>query len=343
MASGTVAVSDVVVPRIFAPYVQVLTEEKSRLVQGGAVARDGRLDQLLAGGGLTFDAPSWKDLDNDTDNVSGDSSDGSSSPNKIGSMTEIAVRMSRNQSWATSDLAEALAGSDPAEAIAQRVAAYWARRLQAMFLATMAGLFADNDAAPSGTEHTTGDLTRDVKGGAFIDGVTNFSAEHFLDACQTMGDSQDDLGMLMVHSLVYNRMQKNNMIDMVPDATQTILIPTFLGREVIVDDGMPAAAGVYQSFLFGRGALALGMGSPKVPAETIRIPAAGNGGGVEQLYSRTEWCLHPKGHKFAVASPNKGGPSNATTSGNLGHADSWQRVFPERKQIKIARLVTRES
>lgn len=342
MASGTVNVSDVIVPSVFAPYVQVLTQEKSRLIQSRAVARDAALDEFLAGGGLTMHAPSWRDLDNDADNVSGDSSDGSSTPNKIGSQDEIVVRLSRNNSWSTSDLASALAGSDPADAIAGRVAAYWQRRLQAMFVATMTGVFADNAAAPTGTEHVQNDLTYSVAGGAFVDGVTNFSAEAFLDATLTMGDSSDSLGMVFMHSIVYGRAQKNNMIDMVPDARQEIMIPTFLGREVIVDDGMPVTSGVFETWLFGAGALRLGMGSPKVPAEVDRAPAAGNGGGVETMYSRTEWCLHPIGHKYAVASPNKGGPSNASTSGNLAHLDSWARVFKERKQIKIARLITRE-
>lgn len=342
MASGTVAVSDVVIPEIFAPYVQVLTEEKSRLINSGAVARDGALDQFLAGGGLTMHAPSWKDLDNDDDNVSGDSSDSASSPKKIGSQDEIVVRKSRNNSWATSDLASALAGSDPADAIAGRVSAYWQRRLQAMFVATMTGVFNDNEAAPSAGEHTINDLTYDVSGSAYVDGITNFTAEAFVDACVTMGDSMDSLGMVFVHSIVYARMQKNNMIDMVPDATQQIMIPTFLGREVIVDDGMPASGGVYETWLFGRGALRLGMGSPKVPVEVDRAPAAGNGGGVETLYSRTEWCLHPVGHKYAGTAA-KGGPSNASTSNNLAHAGSWQRVYSERKQIKIARLISREA
>lgn len=342
MASGTVAVTDVVIPEVFAPYVQVLTEEKSRLINSGAVARDPALDQFLAGGGLTMHAPSWKDLDNDADNVSGDSSDGSSSPKKIGSQDEIVVRLSRNNSWATSDLASALAGSDPADAIAGRVSAYWQRRLQAMFVATLTGVFADNAAAPAAAEHTQNDLTFNVSGSSYVDGVTNFTAEAFVDACVTMGDSMDSLGMVFVHSIVYARMQKNNMIDMVPDATQTILIPTFLGREVIVDDGMPAAGGVYETWLFGRGALRLGMGSPKVPVEIDRTPAAGNGAGVETLYSRTEWCLHPVGHKYA-GTPAKGGPSNANTSNNLAHVASWARVYAERKQIKIARLITRES
>lgn len=341
MAAGTVAVADVIVPEVFAPYVQVLTEEKSRLINSGAVARDAALDQFLAGGGLTMHAPSWRDLDNDSDNTSGDT-DAASSPNKISSQDEIVVRLSRNNSWATADLSSALAGSDPADAIAGRVSAYWQRRLQAMFVATMTGVFNDNEAAPTGTEHVQNDLTYDVSGGGYVDGVTNFSAEAFVDACLTMGDSMDSLGMVFVHSVVYARMQKNNMIDMVPDARQEILIPTFLGREVIVDDGMPAAAGVYETWLFGAGSLRLGMGSPKVPSEVIRIPSAGNGGGQEQLYSRTEWCLHPVGHKYAGTAA-KGGPTNAATANNLANAGSWARVYAERKQIKIARLITRES
>lgn len=341
MAAGTVAVTDVIVPETFAPYVQVLTEEKSRLINSGAVARDAALDQFLAGGGLTMHAPSWRDLDNDADNTSGDT-ESASSPNKIASQDEIVVRLSRNNSWATADLAAALAGSDPADAIAGRVSAYWQRRLQAMFVATMTGVFADNAAAPTGTEHTQNDLTHDVSGASYVDGVTNFTAEAFVDAAVTMGDSMDSLGMVFVHSIVYARMQKNNMIDMVPDARQEILIPTFLGREVIVDDGMPVNSGVYQTWLFGAGALRLGMGSPKVPAEVHRSPAAGNGGGSETLYSRTEWCLHPVGHKYAGTAA-KGGPTNANTSNNLANAGSWQRVYAERKQIKIARLITRES
>ncbi len=351
MASGTTAIADVVVPEIFTGYVQQLTEEKSRLIASGAVVRDAFLDQFLAGGGLTINSPSWKDLDNDADNVSSDVT-GTSSPNKIGSANEIAVRLSRNNSWATADLAAALAGSDPADAIANRVASYWLRRAQAVFIATMTGVFADNAAAPTGTEHTQNDLTHDVSGASYTDGVTNFSAEAFIDAAVTMGDSMDALGMMFVHSIVYAKMLKNNLIDFISDANNTFAapfagqgrnqgIPTFLGRIVIVDDGMPSAAGVYESWLFGAGAVRMGVGSPKTPTEVDRLPAAGNGGGQEVLYNRVEWCMQPVGHAYVGTAPN-GGPSNASTSNNLANAGSWQRVFSERKQIKIARLKTRE-
>src|SRR5690554_1918860 len=119
---------DVVVPEIFSPYVQQLTEEKSRLIQSGAIIRDSVLDANLSGGGLTFNEPSFKDLDNDEDNVSTDDPDVNSTPNKIGTGTEIQVRLSRNNSWSSMDLAGDLAGADPMGAIANRVGDYWTRR-----------------------------------------------------------------------------------------------------------------------------------------------------------------------------------------------------------------------
>jgi len=71
MATGTMTqITDVIVPEIFTPYSQQITEEKSRIVQSGALARDAFLDDKLAGGGLTFNVPSFKDLANDAERVS---------------------------------------------------------------------------------------------------------------------------------------------------------------------------------------------------------------------------------------------------------------------------------
>lgn len=351
MAQGMTRISDIVVPDIFTPYVQQITEEKSRLVQSGAVVADPSIDALLAGGGLTFHVPSWKDLENDEDRVSSDTPPtgfdpaltdeaDDPAPNKIGTSTEIAVRLSRNNSWATADLTAALAGDDPADAIANAVARYWVRRRQAAFVATMKGVFANN-ALTTDAYHVQNDMVHDVSGTSFVDGVTNFTAEAFLDAALTMGDSQEDLSMVMVHSVVYNRMQKNNLIDFIPDARGEVMIPTFLGREVIVDDGMPFTNGVFDTWLFGAGAIRLGVGTPKVPTEIDRKAGAGNGGGADVLYNRVEWVLHPAGYSY-VGTPPNGGPSNAATTNNLANANSWRRAFAERKMIKIARLVTRE-
>lgn len=349
MAAGPITqISDVVVPAIFTPYTQQLTEQKARLIQSGAIVRDAELDRLLAGGGLTFNAPSFKDLDNDTDRIATDSipfkyTAGVADPNplKTGTGTEIAVRLNRNNSWSSADLSSVLAGTDPMQSIATRVGYYWTRRMQAVFIAVMNGLFLNN-ATATDAFHVQNDMTYDVSGVSFTAGVTDFSATAFLGAALTMGDSQDQLGMVMVHSVVYNKMQNNNLIDFIPDSEGRVTIPTFLGREVIVDDGMPNTGGVYDTWLFGAGAVRLGVGSPKVPTEIERLAGAGNGGGAEVLYNRVEWCMHPSGNAYIGTAPN-GGPDNTNTANNLAAAASWKRIFPERKQIKIARLKTRES
>lgn len=345
-------IADVIVPEIFTPYTQLRTTRLANVIRSGVAVVDPALTALLAGAGLTFNLPSWNDLDHtDEENTSSDDDTTNSTPSKIGALDEIGVRLSRNKSWSAMRLASALAGSDPMEAIGNLVSDYWIGRLQACVVATLQGVFADNDAAPSGSEHVQYDLTNDIKGASYTAGVTDFSAEAFIDTCTLLGDGAASVTTVLMHSIVYSRAQKNNLIDFVPDSDGKVNIPTFLGRRVIVDDGLPnpagsgaaqTAAGIFHTWLLGPGVIRLGQGNPDVPTEVERKPSSGNGGGQDVLHNRVEWMVHPVGYKYA-GTPPKGGPSNAATANNLAHAGSWQRVFPERKQIKIARLVTRES
>ena len=234
-----VRISDVVVPEIFTPYMQRLTEEKSRIIQSGAAVRNGAYDAALAGGGRTFNEPAWNDLDSSdatgAENVGSDDPAVTATPQNLGSHRDIQVRLSRNNHWKTMDLSQALAGSDPMAAIAGRVAAYWVRRSQRAMVESMNGLFADNDAAPTGGDtHTIGDLTNDITG-VFSAGVTDFSAEALIDTAVTAGDSLEDFTLLMVHSIVYAKMRKNNLIDFIRDSDNDTRIARFGDLEVIVE------------------------------------------------------------------------------------------------------------
>ena len=347
----TTRISDIIVPSIFAAYMDVYTKEKSRVVTSGLVTRSAFLDEKLRGGGNTFDVPAFKDLDNTAANISSDDPSSLATPLSIGTCKEIAVRLSRNQAWGSMNLAGELAGADPLAAIERRVAKYWDREIQRTVIATMQGVFADNDAAPSGTEHVEDDLSNSIIGGAFVNGITNFSASAAIETAGLLGDEADVLGALLVHSVVYQTMQKNNLIDFVPDSDQKVNIPTFHGYRVIVDDGMPnpagsvaaaTSAGIYHSWFFAPGAIQFGVGTATDPVALEKNERSGNGAGEQTLHTRQVYCIHPTGHKFAT-SASGGGPTNGTGSGNLAHAGSWARVYPERKQIGIARLITRES
>ena len=362
-------IMDVIVPAIFTPYSQQLTMEKTAIIQSGIAARDDFLDNLLAGGGMTFTVPSWQDLGDPQENISSDSPTNTSTPNVIQASEEVAVRLSRNSSWSTMRLVTALAGSDPMQSIASRVSDYWVRRLQYAFIAVVNGIFANNSLSdPTLGRHstaqptvgqgygTTGDLTHDISalnGGVFSAGLTNFSASAFIDTATLLGDAAEDVTAVFMHSVVYSTAQKNNLIDFIPDSEGKVNIPTFLGRRVIVDDNMPSptntggggsgngattASGVYHTWLVGPSSFRLGVGTPIVPTEVFRYPDTGNGAGGDVLFNRVEWCIHPVGHAYVGPSTAGGGPNNAT----LALGTSWVRVFPERKQIKLARLITRE-
>lgn len=323
--------ADVVVPEIFTAYVQNQTKELSAFVQSGVLIENPFLNDFLDGGGITVSVPNMNDLDNDEANVSNDDPAENSVPRKIGTSTEVAVRLSRNNSWSSMDLVAALAGTDPMMAIASRVSNYWVRQQQRAVLSVLTGVIADNAA------NDAGDYIRDITG--LAGNLSLFSAAAFLDTMQTLGDASEDLSAVACHSVIYRRMQLLNLIDFIPNARGEITIPTFLGRRVVVDDALVTSDGAtppvltYNTYLFGAGALQGGFGMAKVPTETERKPSAGKGGGQEILHSRVEWCIHPTGSAYGGAAV-QGGPDNAL----MRAAASWDRVYAERKQVPIAVL-----
>ena len=358
-------IGDVVVPEVFTPYNQQLTTQKTAIIASGVVTPSALLDDKLSQGGGFFQIPSFLDLDNTLARVDTDTSLPMSQPDanlptgyarppeplKIRTATEVAVRMSRNQSWGVSQLARQLAGADPMEAIAQLVSTYWARQYQMSFIDTWKGVFASNAAGNFGAgvdQSSAGDFTHDITGdtpgaaigAAVATNATMFSASDVIDARSTMGDSSGELMTIMVHSTIHSQMQKQDLIDYIPHSITGIIIPTYLGMQVIVNDGLVPVDGRYETWIFGSDTTQYGSTLAEVPTEIDNQPGAGNGGGGEILYSRSINCFHPSGFAYAHANAlTDGGPTNA----QLADEANWTQVFNERKMYKIARLITREA
>jgi hypothetical protein len=130
-------ISDVIVPSVFNPYVVERTAELSAFYQSGIIERSEQLDTLARAGGKLINMPYWQDLDGDE--VLDDET--ALTVGKISARQDVAALLARGRAWSVNDLAKALSGDDPMAAIGDLVAAYWARRFQAILIATLNGVF----------------------------------------------------------------------------------------------------------------------------------------------------------------------------------------------------------
>lgn len=318
-------ISDIIVPEVFAKYMMRETAEKARIFQSGILQNNGVIANFLAGGGQTVQLPHWTDLSG-TENISSDDPASLATPLNVDATKDIAIRHNRNQGWGSADLVEAFAGDDPLAMVSARVSTYWANQMEKMFISTVQGVIADNVANDSG------DMVHTAAG--------TITAEDVLDAAQTMGDMSDQLAVIMMHSRVYVQLAKLNLIDFIPDARGEVRFPTYLGYQVIRDDDcfidVGATPDAAHSYLVTRDAFAWGESSARVPVEIDRAPRGGDGGGVEELWTRRQFCLHPYGFQWLSGSMVGQSPTNA----ELILAANWDRVAPERKQVGIACLIS---
>lgn len=263
-------------------------------------------------------------------------------PLGIATHIETAVRWYAANWWSASKLSKYLnlRQSDPLQMIINEISEYWAFRRQVRFLSTWIGVFADNDLTPGSGTHTQFDLTHDVSnGGVFADGATNFTAENFIDAVGLMGDAEDSLGYIITHSTVRRTMEKNDLLDTVKDSTPG-QPRTYRGKPILVNDQMTKGAGnVYHTYVMGAGSTLRANGTPDRPFELAYYAAGGGGAGQEVAFSRQGGCYHPHGYRFIGTPAAAGGPTNA----ELQTAANWIRTAPERKQIKVVRIITTEA
>ena len=90
----------------------------------------------------------------------------------------------------------------------------------------------------------------------------------------------------------------------------------------------------YTSVIYGAGAFGYGVGSAEVPVEIDRLAGGGNGGGIETLWERNTWLIHPFGFK-QTSTPS----AVSFTQAELSTAAVWDRVV-DRKLVPMAFLVT---
>jgi hypothetical protein len=324
-------IADVIVPTLFEGYAIERTAELSTFGQCGIVEYAPEFNALAGVGGREVNMPFWKDL-TATRQILSDTA--SLVVNKITSGQDVARIQNDAQVWSANDLATALSGDDPMQAILDLVAGYWARTDEGLIISSLKGVFA----AASMAGNLLNIASETIAGQS---AATRLNGATFIDACLKLGDRADRLTAAAMHSASEAALRKLDLIDFVPDSEGKSQLRIFQGRRVIVDDSLPARAGttdgtVYTTFLFGPGAFAKGA------APWSDEPLLGGNGtkGVEiqrdglasdtHFINRRRYILHPRGVKFTAAAVAGDTPTNA----ELENGANWTRVW-ENKNVRV--------
>lgn len=112
-------------------------------------------------------------------------------------------------------------------AIADKLGDKWASNMQKLLVKTLEGVFAATSMA---------NQVKDISAESSTAGV--LSADALIDAIYLLGDNYDQLSGLAMHSAVMQKLAKLNLIDYLPDSEGRPGLPVYMGKTVIVDDGI---------------------------------------------------------------------------------------------------------
>ena len=313
-------VSDVVIPEIFAQYMQEALTTNSIIFTSGLVVISPELMRLVGGGGKNFDFPFWKALSGDPESIQTDT-DLTVNSKTAAQMT--AVRLMWGKAWGHQELAAALAGDNPTDRVQEQVGEYWDNWNQKIVVAMILGVLANNVAAD------THDLVNDIstEDGDNATSANYISASEFIDTFFLLGD-KSDFSIVFMHSEKYADLRKQQLIDFKEDKDGNIMFPTYMGLAIIVSDDMPKVAGTtsgyrYLTVLAKAGAFAYGDSDNNItPVEIERLGTKST----DILITRVQNTLHPQGFKWIAGSVADQTPTYL----EIKMAANWDRVYEKK-------------
>jgi len=333
--------ADVWIPEVFASYQTNDPVESTDFIQSGIAVASPAFQDLANGAGRITTMPFWNPLDASIEpNYSNDVYTDIAEPQKVNTGEMVARISDLNEGWNSPDLVTQLSGRDPLKMVAQTVDTYWQEQFQRRAIATAIGVYNDNVAA------NAGDMVVDISAAGAPGTVTDanrISSDVFIRAAFTMGDRYKNIGAVAMHSVVLQKLVSEDQIVYTRPSGGLLDVPTYLGKRVIVDDGMPIVGGngttvafKYLVIAFAAGAFGYGRGQAKVPQEFQRAADRANGGGTETLWIRKRWIIHPFGYSFNSTVIT--GPGLSPTWADLKDATNWTRIA-SRKNVPMAFMV----
>lgn len=309
--------SDLIVPEIFTKYLIQETTKTNAFLNSGIATSDPSV--TITEGGKTVNIPFFHEL-SANDEVLKEGTD--LTVNNITASKDIAAVHARSVAFGAYDLAKLFSGADPIAAMRVQLGNYWSTRMTEVILNTLNGIFGVTDLATANQlDNSANTLTADVMS----------------DAMFLLGDKSSKITALAMHSKVYAKLKKLDLVDTIQPSTVSPAYSTYMTKRIIMDDSIQPVSGtgataVYPVYLFGAGSLAYNENGVLATYEQDRDILA-----KQDVFTSTRvFTMHPRGVKW-IGTPEDGEtPSNT----ELATAANWSLV-ENPKNVAIARVLTK--
>lgn len=329
-------ISDLFIQDLATSYTAQSSLAKNAFFMSGVAFQDPRVTPLMDAtqGGQLISMPYFNALTDGGYNIGNDDPSQKSTPDKIDTGYETAVKTFMNKSYSVMDLAALAISGDPMVAINAGIQKYWTNVSEARIIAATTGIIADSIA-----NHDS-DLLYDISTQTGSGQNAYLNAAVMNTAAGYLGESMTDIKVVCVHPAVFTNLRNLNIIATMQEGATRTLFQTYEDYFIIVDKNMPKVKVddthyAYYTYMYGSNALTYQYGNPGVEYEIDRDPASGNGAGEEILYTRRCDLVLPRGYQ-TVAVGGKAGLNEAT----LATAGTWTRAWADRERIKFVAVKT---
>ena len=328
----------------FLAYTSERIFEMSAFINSGVVMQNSALDARA--GGTRVRVPFFDPINPTEETITSGNNWGTSGAGYLTSQNVLAAEqimtiLHRGFQYATDDLSRLGSGADPLMHVRDQLAAAINKKKTGTLLAQLNGLF--GNISGSGV---LGANTLDVTGTTTAVAANYLTAANVIKAKNKLGERGSELTAIAMHSNVASYLEETGYMQVQVSGSNVSAAPglqgvsynTFAGLRVIVDDQIGVISGgttgnlnKYPVYLFGAGVVAEGC------QQELRIETDRNKSSFQDLLIVDYHCgYHINGTKWAAAGDN---PTNASTTGNLANAGSWNLAYTNVKNVPLVRLL----
>lgn len=319
-------------PEVFSEFMSENPTWNDAIIASGVLAQDNTIMDLIGEKGNVATIPFYTPIDEQDSQALNNDGETDNTPAEITGKKQTCMLIQRMKAWKSKDFTKELTGADPMTHVANSVADFYKQVRTRDLMTTV-----DAVLSLSGMEKHITDLS--LTGEGTVGDVNKIDDTTLIFAQQkALGDSADKMGLLVLNSYIYAKYKVMGLVDYnkytIANAVEReVNLPTIGGFIPLVTDKFTVDTTgtnpVYKTYMLGTGSvLTCDKTNYENPYYTDYDPETS--AGIEKLYTKQGYVLHPNGFSINANKIAKESPTNA----ELGAKANWSLAFNQ-KNIRM--------